>query len=191
MNGSDLAVDPAPLDLMEYDGYIKFDRTGYDGDNADPAHVAWHVLPRLSGDVASLDGTTFEPGDVIDLKNSGAGVGALDFFSLVATSPDLPAARPGLNSPVIDLKSVGVQTFGPLDCGVEDDFIYAVAITEWDRRTASAVPGEYDLYLDTTGDGAFDYVVFTGTMFGLAQRYPPADLCLRRRGGRCRRVVLR
>ncbi|MEI7743149.1 MAG: S8 family serine peptidase, partial [Chloroflexota bacterium] len=51
MNGSSAAVDPATLDLMEYDGYLKFDRVGYAGDNAAPAHVAWQVLPRSSGDV--------------------------------------------------------------------------------------------------------------------------------------------
>jgi subtilisin family serine protease len=166
MNGSDLALDPASLDLMEYDGYIKLDRKGFTGDDADPVHVAWHALPRLSGEVASLDGTTFDPGDTIDLKNSGAGVGAVDFYSLVATSPDIPGSRRGMNSPVIDLKSVGVQTYGPMACGVADDFVYAVAITQWDRRAFPAVPGEFDLYLDTTGDGEVDYIVFTGTMSG-------------------------
>ncbi len=166
MNGNDLALDPAPLDLLEYDGYIKFDRKGYSGDDADPAHVAWHVLPRQAGDVASLDGTTFVPGTEVDLKNSGAGVGAVDFYSLVATSPDKPASRPGMNSPVIDIKSVGVQTWEGNYCDVSDDFLYGVAITEWDRRTFAAVPGEYDLYLDTEGDAAPEYVVFTGTVSG-------------------------
>jgi len=162
MNGGGAALDPATLDLMEYDGYIKFDRANFTGDNADPVHVAWQVLPRKSGDVRTPDGTSITIPSSVDLQNVGAGTAAVDAYSLVGTSGDIPGSRPGMNAPVIDLKAVGVQTFpvGPDMCGPTDSFVYGIAVNRWERQTSSIVPGEIDVDIDVNHDGTPDFDVF-------------------------------
>jgi len=87
----------------------------------------------------------------------------MDFYSLVGTSPDLPSSRPGMNAPVIDLKSVGVQTFfdpGGSSCDGVDSFVYAIAISTWERHTSAAVPGQLGVDVDTNHDGTPDYFVY-------------------------------
>ncbi len=168
LNGGADGVNPAPLDRAEYDGYIIFDRVDTTADNLDPVHVAWQVLPRKSGDLRVPGGTTVPlSGGAADvaLQNVGAGTAAVDVYSLVGTSPDKPASRPGMNAPVIDLKSVGVQTY-PVDantaCDTKDSFVYRVAVSTWERQTTAIVPGEIDLDLDINGDGKPDYNIFSG-----------------------------
>jgi hypothetical protein len=98
------------------------------------------------------------------------GVVAVDAYSLVGTSPNLPAARRGTNTPIIDLKSVGVQTFEvPADfCSDVDSFVYVFAINTWERHsTIGAFPGEYDVFLDIDQDGEDDFVVFTAPLNGV------------------------
>ncbi len=167
MNGGEFGTDPTKLDLMEYDGYINFDQTGTTADNADPVHVAWHVLPRKSADVrASTTNVTLDAGlALLSLQNVGVGNGAIEAFSLVGTSPDKAPARPGMNSPVIDLKAVGVQTYPvPADTSARptDSFVYRIAISSWDRQTTAVVPGELDVDLDTNHDGTPDFNIFAG-----------------------------
>ncbi len=177
LNGGVDGVNPAPLDLMEYDGYINFDRLGTTTDDKDPVHVAWQVLPRKSADVRAVGGTTVTLGDEIPsgplaglpggtstLSNVGVGTAAVDVYSLVGTSPDLPAAARGSNAPVIDLKSVGVQTWlvrANTTCGAADSFLYRIAVSLWERQTTAIVPGEIDVDIDVNGDGSPDYQVFS------------------------------
>ena len=57
------------LDTLEFDGYLNLDNTKTSSDNADPLHLAWHVLPRLSGNVsapASADVDTTIPDGALD-----------------------------------------------------------------------------------------------------------------------------
>jgi subtilisin family serine protease len=166
MNGGEFGVDPVPLDLLEYDGYINFNRFGFKGDNADPLHVAWQVLPRKSGDVRVPGGTTVPLETEADVQNVGAGAAAIDMYSLVATSPDKPGSRTGMNAPVIDLRAVGVQTFlVPAGfCGLADSFVYRIAINTWDRQTTAVVPGELDVDLDINGDDTPDFNIFSGPL---------------------------
>ena len=54
------------LDTLEFDGYLNLNNVATATDNADPLHLAWHVLPRLSGNVqapASADVDTTVPDD--------------------------------------------------------------------------------------------------------------------------------
>jgi minor extracellular serine protease Vpr len=163
LDGGANGTNAVPLDLLEYDGYINFDRVSTKADDKDPVHVAWQVLPRKSGDVRVPAGTTVKVGDNVALQNVGVGKAAIDVYSLVGTSPDKPASRQGMNSPVIDLKSVGVQTFlDPAgDCGPADSFIYRIAVSTWDRQTTAIVPGQIDVDIDVTGDGKADFDVFS------------------------------
>ncbi len=176
VNGGIDGTNPVPLDLMEYDGYINFDRLGTTKDDLAPAHVAWQVLPRKAADVRAVDGSSVTLGGVVSsgplaglpggsktLKNVGVNTAAVDVYSLVGTSPDLPAAARGSNAPVIDLKSVGVQTWLVRAgyCGPTDSFVYRIAVSQWERQTTAIVPGEIDVDLDVTGDGTPDYQVFS------------------------------
>jgi hypothetical protein len=161
MNG----VNPVPLDLLEYDGYINFDQVGTTADNKTPVHVAWQVLPRKSADVRVVGGSTSVPMDgVVELQNVGVNPAAIETYSLVGTSPDKPMSRRGMNAPVIDLKAVGVQTYPvPAEfCGPTDSFVYQFAIGTWERQTTAIVPGEIDVDLDVNDDGTPDFNIFSG-----------------------------
>ena len=172
------------LDTLEFDGYLNLDNTKTSSDNADPLHLAWHVLPRLSGNVsapASADVDTEIPDGALEglpaadvtLTNAGVGAGTVDAYSLVGQSPVLPRARRGTNTPIIDLRAIGVQTF-PVPAGFcsdsgEDSFVYVFAINTWVRHsTIGAFPAEFDIFLDIDQDGEADYVVFNGALNGVA-----------------------
>ena len=173
------ATDPTGLDLLEYDGYVYLNDTSTKADDATRLHIPWQVLPRKSAVIAApahaaITGTVPDgpfatlPAGTFTVKNTGIGVGAVDTYSLVGTSPNLPTARRGTNTPIIDLKSVGVQTF-PVDpdfCSADASFVYVIAINTWERAsTVGAVPGEYDVLLDTSvpADGTPDFLIFTAT----------------------------
>lgn len=165
------------LDALEYDGYIWLNERGTSADDADPVHLAWHVLPRLSSDVearpaaVAITGEAFgSPAGTTTLQNRGVGTAAIDAYSLVATSPNLPRARRGGAVAVVDLKSIGVQTF-PVPagfCSDEASFVYAIAVSTWERTVMGAFPAEFDVFVDTNLDGEPDYVVFNGPLNGLA-----------------------
>jgi hypothetical protein len=170
------------LDTLEYDGYIWLNDRSTKSDNANPVHLAWHVLPRLAGEIhvssrASVTTTVPDgplagvPAARVKVRNEGVGPGYVDTFSLVGTSPNLPSADRGANAPVIDLRAVGVQTF-PVPagfCSADASFIYTIAINTWERTgTIGAFPGEFDVFLDTDQDGTYDYVVFNAPLNGVA-----------------------
>jgi len=165
------------LDALEYDGYIWLDEIGTAADDADPVHLAWHVLPRLSSDVEARPATVTIAGEAFGfpagtttLHNRGVGAAAIDVYSLVATSPNLPPGRRGGNVAVIDLKSIGVQTYPvpPGFCSAQPSFVYAIAVNTWERSIMGAFPAEFDVFVDTSGDGEPDYVVFNAPLNGLA-----------------------
>ncbi len=173
MNSGSNGANPAPLDLLEYDGYINLDDVRSSADDADPLHVAWHVLPRQSDDVetsnapvrigdAKTDGPLPGlPTGTAKLRNQGVGPAYVDVYSLVGTSPNLPPSTRGANAPVIDLRAVGVQTF-PVPagfCSADDSFIYTIAINTWERTTLALAHNEFWVYIDTNDDGTDDYVV--------------------------------
>jgi minor extracellular serine protease Vpr len=188
MNAGADGTNPAPLDLLEYDGYINFNRNYDKTDDANPVHVAWHVLPRKAGDVRATAGTQVTLGapatsgpfvglpiGTLALHNAAVNPAAVDVYSLVGTSPQKAPATKGSNAPVIDLKSVGVQTFlDPAGTGVcESDvntFVYRIAVSTWQRQTTGIVPGEIDAYLDTNGDGNPDFDIFSqpASLFALS-----------------------
>ncbi len=180
LDSGENALDPSRLDLLEYDGYINLDDTNTKADDKTPLHLAWQVLPRLSGDVTARSTrlVTGGPTTATDLfrlpvasttlVNNGVGVAAVDAYSLVATSPSLPPGVRGSNAPVIDLRALGVQTF-PVDagyCGPAASFVYAFAISTYERLTIGSYPAEFDVFIDTNRDGTPDYVVFNAPTSG-------------------------
>jgi len=156
------ATDAAMLSRLEYDGYVWLDDTSTTTDNTRKLHLPWQILPRKSARISVP--SSAHAGDDVKVANQGIGVGAVDSYSLVGTSPNLPAPRPGTNSPIIDLKSVGVQTFPvpPDYCSADDSFVYVIAVNTWERHsTIGAFPQEFDVLLDTNRDGTPDFVIFT------------------------------
>jgi subtilisin family serine protease len=174
------ALDARALDTLEYDGYLNFNNTATHKDDKDPLHVAWQVLPRLAANVSAgstslvadgvISGGAFDglPAATTVLTNKGVGTATVGEYSLVATSPRLPAAVRGSNQAVIDLKGVGVQTFPvPADfCGPNPSFVYVIAISNWERETIGSYPGLFEVFLDTDTNGTPDYVVFNAPLSG-------------------------
>lgn len=174
----------AYLTKNEYDGYINFDNVATAEDDDAMLHLAWHFLPRKAGDVVADPATVVlddEPeyglpqGSTL-LSNSAAGPAFIDVFSLVGESPDLPDGAWGMQSPIVDLKYFGVQTFSvPAGyCSDDESFVMVFNITSWERAAHADFPAEFDTYLDTDQDGTADFVVFnydyglltTGTISG-------------------------
>jgi minor extracellular serine protease Vpr len=157
--------NPVPLTLLEYDGYI----------DVGPLHLAWHVLPRLSGDASASDDTVtidseFEgfPAGSVELDNDGAGTAAIDGYSLIGTSPQLPTADPGQQLPTIDLRYAGVQTI-PVpagECSGNDSFVLLLASNTWERQTHAIAPSAFEWDLDTDGDGEADFAVYNQDLSG-------------------------
>ena len=181
MNAGANGDNPVPLGLLEYDGYLNLDNLATSADDADPLHLAWHVLPRLSDDVnATTERVRVNsilrwgpfaglPGGDTSLRNRGAGAAYIDAYSLVGTSPNLPPSNAGANSPVVDLRAVGVQTFpvpANTACGDADSFVYVIAINTWERTTLAIAHNEFWVYLDTNHDGTADYVVLNADAYG-------------------------
>ena len=177
------ALDARALDRLEYDGYITFNNLATHKDDKKQLHLAWHVLPRQSGKVTAAstslvaDGTISGgpldgvPGAKTTLTNSGVGTATIDQYSLVGTSPVLPPAVRGSNQPVIDIRSVGVQTFpvpANTACDAVASFVYVVAVNDWERETIGSYPGQIAVFLDTKGDSDPDYVVFNAPLSGPA-----------------------
>jgi hypothetical protein len=167
MNSGSQGANPDVLTLMEYDGYISFDN----GDASDDSmHVAWHVLPRLSGDVKGSAnvkigksvGEFGVPVGTTNLKNVGVGTASIDGYSLVATSPDLPEGGIGEQSPITDIRAVGVQTY-PVPagyCSASPSFVMGIAINTWERQTHANAPNSFFVDLDVDGDGEYDFEVY-------------------------------
>ena len=169
-NSGSRGADPAPLNLLEYDGFVSLTPTA-GGDAADPLHLPWHVLPRLSGETtASSDevvideqftvGSDTFPSGSVTLTNAGVGPTAIDGYSLLGESPVLVPGPPGAQNPIIDLRYVGVQTFPVSADDCTSQFVLSLAVSTWERQTHANAPAAFEWDIDTTGDGAPDYAVF-------------------------------
>jgi subtilisin family serine protease len=161
--------NPDVLTQFEYDGYLLLDDISTTDDDADPLHLAWQVLPRLSADVvASAETVRINavvddiPAGFVQLNNQGIGTGNIDTYSLIGTSPDLPEGAQGANAPIVDLRYVGVATY-PVPagfCSADESFVMAFAVNTWERQTHAVAPAQFEFDLDVDQDGVFDYAVF-------------------------------
>jgi minor extracellular serine protease Vpr len=151
-------ADPDILTALEYDGYLNLDLEGSSADDADPAHLAWEVLPRAAADV-----TLGERGD--SLQNDGQAAD-LELYTLVAQSDNDPASTtPGDNLSDADFRSVGTAAFyGGEGCG----YIYVIDVATWERQTHSAAPVLFEFDFDLDRDGTPDYAVYNRDVSGLA-----------------------
>jgi hypothetical protein len=162
MNSGFNGANPASLTSMEFDGYIQFDNRSTSSDDDDPMHVAWHVLPRKSGDVSSSAPTMAPDGSVTLTNNSAAGTAQIDAYSLLGTSPDMPEGPVGGQAPVVDLKSIGVQTI-PVPagfCSPDPSFLLLFAVNTWERQTHANAPAAFEWQLSTDADPEPEFFVF-------------------------------
>lgn len=158
--------------LLEYDGYLWLT-----ADGVESLHLAWQLLPRRSG-ATSPASENVVMDEVVDgftagtttLTNEGASESAIDGYSLIGESSQLPASAPGMGLPEIDLRYAGVQTI-PVPAGfclAEPSFLLLLAVNTWDRQTHSNAPASFEWWLDTDNDGSSDYVVFNADLAGAA-----------------------
>jgi hypothetical protein len=156
------------LTTLEYDGYVWLNDQSTASDDANPAHLAWQVLPRRAAHVTA-SAPSAEAGETVTLANSGRGA-SLEFYSLMATSPNDPETpTPGDNISDADFRSVGVATFGvPADfCSDNPSFVYAFDVSTWERQTHSVAPILFEFDLDLNRDGTDDYAIFNQDVSGI------------------------
>ena len=162
MNSGSDGANPDTLTFNEYDGYLVFD------DGNDPFQMAWHVLPRKAANVKSRTNLRIKNGsDEISLNNIGVGTAQMDAYTLIALSDNQPSGGLGEQSPVPDIRAVGVTTI-PVPagfCSASDSFLWVFAINSWERQE-HLVPVSYQVVLDTNQDGAADYVVLNRDLSG-------------------------
>jgi hypothetical protein len=178
-------ADPTPacssLTLFEIDGFVKVD-----GGENNTVTVPWQILPKkaaatyVSGksnsSVRLRNPARFKPGDT-------------DVFALIDISPNnceivdgdgncveenyVPGILPGINSTAIDIKEVGVRSYvapglnaalglpASPDGAINDSVIdFGLTVYDAPYRASHNFPVEFDIYIDSDGDGVDDYVVF-------------------------------
>lgn len=154
LNGGPLGGNGAALNGPEYDGHVTLTA------GSEKLSIPWHVLPRKAADSdASLAGHG-RAGTYVKLRNRGAETGDYDVFSLTGINPRAPRSelpRPGDNFAFVDLRAVGVRHLPASVFGA--DYL-EFAINTHGRRAHPNYPAEFDVLIDTTGDGVPDFVVF-------------------------------
>ncbi len=166
-----LMIDPDKLPSWELLGGFeggdgaKFNGPEFDGmltlvAGAEKLSVPWHVLPRRAA-ATEASWAAAKPGQsALQLVNRGSETGLYDLFSLVGTSPQLPASaqpEPGDEFALIDLRAVGVRQVPESYCGEVGGCI-EFALSTYGRRAHPEVT-RFDVGIDTDGDGKPDHVV--------------------------------
>ena len=164
MNSGPQGGSAAALSINEYDGYLALD---YGGQSI---RMPWHVLPRKAarlapsglGNPAGGGFQSLSLPHTVELTNHGVGAAQNQAYSLLALSPPLPRGGRGEQSPVPDLRAVGVQTFeAPAGvCSAGPSYVLAFAVNAWERQTHASWPAVYLFRLDTDRDGTVDFLVF-------------------------------
>lgn len=156
LNGGSEGGNGAALNLPEYDGYLTLTS------GAEKITVPWHVLPRKAANVSTDLAQRGRNGTALKLRNWAFNGGAYDVFSLTGVSSKIPRGEipgPGSNLAVIDMRSVGVRYLPDSLTGIGAD-VLEFAISTNGRRAHPNYPAEFDIYVDTTGDGTPEYVVY-------------------------------
>jgi subtilisin family serine protease len=160
MNAGPDGPNPVPLTLQEYDGYLVFEKVPLFGGKAEKFSLPWHVLPRKAANTQVQSGNSWTVGKngtgTIKLKNRGVGPAQLNTYSLLATSPNLPPGGRGEQSPLPDLRAVGVATY-PVPTNIcTSGYLWSFAVNMWERETLP-VAVDHRIALDIDNDGNDDY----------------------------------
>ena len=160
--GPAISGNGAVLNGPEYDGYITLTS------GTDKLTVPWHVLPRRAANTEVQWIAKRGANLSIYVNNTGHEDGLFDLFSLTGTSPKSPRSelpKPGDNFAVIDLRAVGVRHLPAAVFGA--DYL-EFAINTHSRRSHPNYPAEFDVFIDSNGDGVDDYIVFNQESGGFA-----------------------
>ena len=145
-------VGNADSGFQEVLGYLTFTPASPSMNNGVSLHVPYYLVPRArSALLASLNGklSPKHPNGTVRLANKdGAISGNADFYAW-----GLSGTRQGVRS--YDVRAVGVQT-NPVSA---TDSVLVFAVNTFDRFS-SPTSGEFDVLIDTNGDGVPDYDVF-------------------------------
>lgn len=163
LDGGGSGGDGALLNQHEFDGYLTLTS------GSEKITVPWHVLPRKAGHL-SADVESGRKGTSLKLRNWAFNTGEYDAFSLTGVSPRIPRSEipgAGSNQAVIDLRSVGVRHLAADLTGLPFDLV-EFAISTTGRRAHPNYPAEFDVVVDTTGDGVPEYVVYNAELGGFA-----------------------
>jgi len=151
---------------VEVDGYLYVDKI-LGGISMGYVSLPWSVLPKA---VASVTSALTSPGN-ITLTNTAAYVNAnVRTFSLMEDNSlfynytigncGSAGLAPGCSVSPVDINQVGVDYDTQGTPSTTDD-VLNFAVTLWDRPyRAGQLPVEFDIYMDTNGDGKDDTVVF-------------------------------
>lgn len=145
------------LQNAEFDGFVTI------ADKADKISLPWHVLPKKSPLVQAV-GKSVKlnngSGKLLFANLSLSNPGQADPFALLGTSDRIPRSElpgPGDNLAVVDIQAVGARLVG-IGGGA---YGLQVAISTYGARAHPSYPAEFDVYVDTNGDGNDDYVFWT------------------------------
>jgi hypothetical protein len=174
MNSGSNGANGAALSANEFDGYLVLDNG-----KGHVINLPWHVLPRKAAETVAESDTFPAGGGTVGLTNTGAGTAQLDAYALLAESPEIPSGPMGGQSPVPDIKSVGINTL-PVPagfCSANPSFLWVFAVDTWEDQS-HLVPVSHQVYLDTNQDGVDDYVVLNRDASGPGhhRRRAPAGL---------------
>jgi minor extracellular serine protease Vpr len=155
----------ALLNGPEFDGYLRVSGGG------DTVTVPWHVLPRAAGDITANRPvvSTGSNNSTVTLSANGPINGGFSAYALTGTSGRIPRgqlAGAGQNQADIDLRAVGVRTFGA-------DGVVQFAVSTWDERSHPAYPAGFDIAVDSDRDGNTDWFVFQQEQGGFASTGAP------------------
>lgn len=147
------------LTLVEYDGHLTLDAPGTVNDLTMP----WQVLPRAAGNVRAPVSVRLRGGSATaTLTNSGLNPVDVETFVLIGENPFVTASPgAGQQAPPMDLRYVGVATYGVPPTFCSSSLLIRFAINTHQRITHSNYPVEFDLLFDTNRDGRPDYIGFT------------------------------
>jgi subtilisin family serine protease len=160
LNGGSQGGNGAALNGQEFDGYVTLTSGN------EKLSVPWQVLPRKASATFAGPVVKLKKSDGINLFNLGVEDGDFDIFSLTGASPRVPSnelPQPGDNFEVIDLRSVGVRFLPESLVGLD---VLEFAMSTYGRRSHPNYPAEFDIYIDTTGDGIPDFVAFNAENAG-------------------------
>lgn len=127
---------------------------------APPLRVAFLLAPSAESAVTSSPATTFTERDgalasSVNVRNGGVHAGSADVYAWGVSDPD--DVTGGEDS--IDVRSAGVQSLPGSALGgsaADRSLVFAVNTR---GRWSTAASGEFDIPIDTTGDGKPDYIV--------------------------------
>ncbi len=145
-----------PGAVLSVEGVVKATPTT-SGTGVYPLHIPFLLVPRgdsnvVAGPASPYHVTSGVAGSSVSLKNTGPHSGTADVYSWGLSDTNH-------TSGIASVRAVGVQSLAPDACGAaSNDACLTFAINGW-RQWSNAAAAEFDIAIDTTGDGNPDYVV--------------------------------